>query len=520
MDLLSRFAEWLDSRGWTQDDPAGDDAANEDRQVRVTISFRGLKVDLVRPRQSGKADEASGWHTQTNGTSAATDHDQANGSRLSHAPEIPAASFWDALDPTEREALRMMASLRTFAAGAKIMEEGDRADHVMVIVGGRVKICVNENGRERVLVERGVGQLVGEAGALKVSVRSATVVALDLIWALVVETRDFAAFLTAHPRVMTIVQSQVDQRRTEGPASYGHDYDMIGGSVGTEHGAAPNQTGPGLAAGHFLRRPRPLDGENCTICLTDVVRFGARTRTDEDRRLIRATLFKATRTALQNIADVQTEDRGDGFLSVVPPSVSTAKVMDQLVGELSVALGLHNRTQRESARFQLRLAVNVGPVVNDAAGVTGEAIILAARLVDAPDFKKAVEGSPAGLGVIASPFVYETVIRHDRDPGYTQVPIEVKESEGNAWMRLYRAGSPYPLILHPAVPRDLPWLRNPDSLPPSNRSSLVRVSLRLASEVAWTAWTSDNQRTGAFSFSARAASGARVAMKYRRSACS
>jgi hypothetical protein len=72
--------------------------------------------------------------------------------------------------------------------------------------------------------------------------------------------------------------------------------------------------------------------------------------------------------------------------------------------------------------------------------------------VDTPEFKKAVEESPASLGVIASPFVYETVIRHDRDPGYTQVPVEVKESEGNAWMRLYRAGVPYPLVLHRAAP--------------------------------------------------------------------
>jgi hypothetical protein len=479
MDLLGRLAEWLEARGWAQDDPAGQDSADGDRQVRVTISFRGLKVDLVKPRRSGKADETSDMRAGTNETSPATDDDHANGSRSSYAPddartalndhdghrvpqdnftwpearqEIPPASFWDALDPTEREALRMVASLRTFAGRARIMEEGERADHVMIIVGGRVQICVNENGRERVVVERGVGQLVGEAGALKISVRSATVIALDLIWALVVETRDFAAFLTAHPRVMAIVQNQVDQRRTEGPASYGHDYDVGSYSTGTEHGPAADQPGHGPTAGHFSRHLRPLDGENCTICLSDVVRFGARTRTDEDRRLIRATLYKATQTAFQDIAEVQTEDRGDGFLSVVPPSLSTAKVMEKLLSELSVALGLHNNTQRESAQFQLRLALNVGPVVNDAAGLTGEAIIVAARLVDAPEFKKAIEESPASLGVIASPFVYETVIRHDRDPGYTQVSVEVKESEGNAWMRLYRARAPYPLVLHRAAP--------------------------------------------------------------------
>ena len=112
-----------------------------------------------------------------------------------------------------------MASWRTFAAGARLMEEGERADYVMVILGGQVKICVDENGSERVLAVRGLGQLVGERGALKVSVRSATVIALDMIWALVVQTKDFAAFISAHPRVLDIVQDQLYQRHTEERAS-------------------------------------------------------------------------------------------------------------------------------------------------------------------------------------------------------------------------------------------------------------------------------------------------------------
>jgi hypothetical protein len=216
--------------------------------------------------------------------------------------------------------------------------------------------------------------------------------------------------------------------------------------------AAADQPGLGLRAGLSWRYPRPLTGENCTVSLSDVVGFGSPTRTDEDRRLIRGTLFGATQAALRDIADARTEDRGDGFLSVVPPDVPTARVIDRLLGELSAALALHNGTERESARFQLRLAVNVGPVVSDSAGVTGEAIILAARLVDAPHFKQALEGSMASLGVIASPFVYEAIIRHGRENGYTEVPVEVKESETTAWMRLYDPPPPYPLVVQPAAP--------------------------------------------------------------------
>ena len=133
------------------------------------------------------------------------------------------------------------------------MQEGDRADHVMVILGGRAKVCINENGRERVLAVRGLGQLVGERGALQVSVRSATVVALEMVWALVVETKDFAAFITAHPRVLTVVQDQCEDRNTVGATGFL---------------AEPDQTHHTWAAGQLGQWREPLNGENCTVCLS------------------------------------------------------------------------------------------------------------------------------------------------------------------------------------------------------------------------------------------------------------
>jgi len=114
----------------------------------------------------------------------------------------------------------------------------------------------------------------------------------------------------------------------------------------------------------------------------------------------------------------------------------------QLLGQLPAALESRNSTGRESARFQLRVAINVGPVFSDRAGVWGEPIITAARLAEAPDFKQALAGSAASLGVIASPFVYETVIRHGQDRCYSEIPVEVKESCTTAWMKLFGATRP------------------------------------------------------------------------------
>jgi CRP-like cAMP-binding protein len=76
----------------------------------------------------------------------------------------------------------------------------------------------SENGIEGVLAERGPGQLVGERGALQVSVRSASVIALETVQALVVRTADFAAFISAHPAVLDAVERQLYDRLTELPA--------------------------------------------------------------------------------------------------------------------------------------------------------------------------------------------------------------------------------------------------------------------------------------------------------------
>ena len=119
-------------------------------------------------------------------------------------------------------------------------------------------------------------------------------------------------------------------------------------------------------------------------------------------------------------------------------SVPTATVIAHLHKELPGALEEHNRAHRDAARVQLRVAINVGPVATDTMGVSGEAIIVTARLVEAPVFKEAMDKAQASLGVIASTFIYDSVIRHDLGlTGYSQVHLDVKESSIPAWMKLF-----------------------------------------------------------------------------------
>jgi hypothetical protein len=194
-----------------------------------------------------------------------------------------------------------------------------------------------------------------------------------------------------------------------------------------------------LSKGYLAKRPRLLNGENCTIMLSDVVGFGAGSRTDEDRHMIREALFSMTHTVLRDLPDAWSwDDRGDGLLTVVSPIVPTVKVVAPLHKELPAALEEHNRVYPASARIQLRVAINVGPVASDIMGVSGEAIIVTARLVEAPVFKKAMIESGASLGIVASTFIYQSVLRHGPYlEGYSEIPVDLKESSLSAWMKLF-----------------------------------------------------------------------------------
>ena len=338
-------------------------------------------------------------------------HDKIESPDGPGAPLAGTASFWNVLSPAERRAFISLASVRTFAAGARLMQEGEQADYVIVVLEGRTKICVREKGREMTVAERGPGQLIGERAALRVSVRSATVIALETVQALVMKTEEFAAFITDHPAVLDVVEGQVYDRLTE------------------------------RSAGLEPYRPYPLQGENCTVLFTDVVAFGAPTRTDEDRRIIREAILGMMRTTLESLWDeCVAEDRGDGHLIVVPPHIPTAQVVERLLNGLPQQLRRHNRIYNESVRIRLRVAVNVGPVVSDAMGMSGEAIIRTARLLDAVALRKGIDKSGANLGLIVSNFVYETVIKHGagsiEPDGYGHVPVNVKETRLTAWIKL------------------------------------------------------------------------------------
>jgi hypothetical protein len=160
----------------------------------------------------------------------------------------------------------------------------------------------------------------------------------------------------------------------------------------------------------------PAEPLNCSVLFTDVAGFGDPKRTDGDREAVREALYGISRSALEASgvpwAECYYEDRGDGTVIVVPPHDRHRAGGRPADPGLASRLRQYNRRASEVVQIQLRVALHVGPVGRDAEGLTGEAVIVAARILDVPVLKARLAADQAGLMFAASGYVYDHVIRH------------------------------------------------------------------------------------------------------------
>jgi hypothetical protein len=338
----------------------------------------------------------------------------------------PADGFWGALTVAEQDALMVRAWLEIFPAGTVLWRQGQRGDHVLVIVSGHTRIyCEDERGKQFIAI-RGPGDVVGERAALRVESRSATVAAVEVVRALVVTTANFITLATEYPRVVTVLESEIYARLAE------------------SRPVADEADGWSLAPSGAEAASLRWTDQNCTICLTDITAFSDSFRSDHDRLTVRAAMYQMLTDAF-NDSDVpwlacHREDRGDGVLIVIPPSIPTGLVVEAVVTRLAVALRRHNRRGPAATRIQLRVGLHVGPVTTDAEGVSGHAINQTARLIEAAAVKSSIAEACADLAFVTSESVYDTVISPKYGPadlaGYRETPLSAKGTKGVARMLL------------------------------------------------------------------------------------
>ena len=145
----------------------------------------------------------------------------ANSSSVATGVRYRARVTWGfaaALTDEEREALRDVGVVRRHRRGTYVMLEGDRGDHALVVVEGRVKIvATTPDGRESLIAVRGEGELIGELNALAGddTPRSASVCALDDIVVRSIPAAELLRFLESHPSACFRLMRQLAARLRE-----------------------------------------------------------------------------------------------------------------------------------------------------------------------------------------------------------------------------------------------------------------------------------------------------------------
>jgi CRP/FNR family transcriptional regulator, cyclic AMP receptor protein len=124
--------------------------------------------------------------------------------------------FAEVLSPAQLADLRARGRVRRFSCGSALFHERQVADHVALLLSGRVKLFrVTDDGREILLDVRGPGDLVGEQAAFDEQPRSASGAVLELVEALVVPYSAFGDFLRAAPEAMLFIARTLSCRLRE-----------------------------------------------------------------------------------------------------------------------------------------------------------------------------------------------------------------------------------------------------------------------------------------------------------------
>jgi class 3 adenylate cyclase len=149
-------------------------------------------------------------------------------------------------------------------------------------------------------------------------------------------------------------------------------------------------------------------------------------------------------------------DRGDGVLVLVRPADEFPKplLLSRLIPALARLLAAHNSgipLAEQPRVLRLRAVIHAGEVHYDGKGFFGEDLDVAFRLLDAPRFKAHLRTATVPLALVASDYIYQSIIRHgyagiDDGEFFPIVTVNVGDQRRKGWVHLPRtAGYPVPV---------------------------------------------------------------------------
>lgn len=124
--------------------------------------------------------------------------------------------LFQGLPEEQLDALERHAVVKHYRKNTVIIEKGDDANALYVLLNGRVKAYVaDERGKEVILSQQGPGAVLGELALLADMPRTVSVMTLDDSEFLVLSKRSFADYLEANPGIaVNLIRSLARQVRT------------------------------------------------------------------------------------------------------------------------------------------------------------------------------------------------------------------------------------------------------------------------------------------------------------------
>jgi hypothetical protein len=194
----------------------------------------------------------------------------------------------------------------------------------------------------------------------------------------------------------------------------------------------------------FTVAPRPSGApERRIITVSDAQGYSA--RSDESQRdlqnLMHEIEWQAARNAHLDPRRAITQSRGDGALIVWPHGISDVDLMTEFPRELDNELTRVNHGLSNDNEIRLRLAITSGIVEQAARGVTGQAAIRAAVLLDSDLLREALRRAaphPLVVAVDSSMFdVVKTRRRNLRPEMYKELVVRDKSGQPHAmWITI------------------------------------------------------------------------------------
>jgi class 3 adenylate cyclase len=207
-----------------------------------------------------------------------------------------------------------------------------------------------------------------------------------------------------------------------------------------------------LQNGKRLRRAMSLPVYR-SILAVDIE--GSTKRTNPVKEELRGEVYRLVVEALY-VAGIASQhhdpftDRGDGVLVLLRPADELPKplLLSRLIPILASLLVAHNSGISPSDQprmLRLRTVIHAGEVHYDENGPFGEDLDVAFRLLDAPRFKTHLKNATVPLALVASDYIYQTIIRHGYD-GIAEeeflplVSVTVGLQRRKGWVQLPCAG--------------------------------------------------------------------------------